>query len=471
MFDGIKWETFPLVDTHGGGKAAPMEPVLKEDGSETLFVSIASYRDGVRCANTIKSLFDNAHDPDKITVGLVEHAHEDDVKCLEHYCSLHGIKIGKHTRKFDPTENRKRCPYYSRIRYLAVFAYGAKGPVVSRALHRKILGNEDFCLQIDAHTGFKSDWDVTLKEEWTNCRNEYGIVSTVPPPLSDYDEGQSEVARRCHLQIAENGIPEYKKDEGKVSDLPRPVLSPSWSASFSFSKCHLSTATPYDAFSPQTWSAEQFPYLVRFWTRGYDVYTPTRNVLFHNFTIQDGVAPKGWIPNNRERKESLKRIKSILGMEGDEKIWGNFGVYGLGRRRTLEQFEHFAAVNLKNVGAQASVKSEMGCGEREWVSYDLGISALESRYDAVSEMEKDPDPEFPLRTIGSGLPGTEFLSQGRKEEGLEVVATTGTNITAGRVLVLGLLWLGGIIVWMVAYSNMSSKGVPKKKRKKHSKNV
>lgn len=46
--------------------------------------------DGERCAETIKSIFENAKNPDKIMVGLIEEAAPEDKYCLEQYCANQG---------------------------------------------------------------------------------------------------------------------------------------------------------------------------------------------------------------------------------------------------------------------------------------------------------------------------------------------------------------------------------------------
>lgn len=46
--------------------------------------------DGERCAQTIKSVFENAKNPDKVIVGLIEEAEPNDILCLEQYCLENG---------------------------------------------------------------------------------------------------------------------------------------------------------------------------------------------------------------------------------------------------------------------------------------------------------------------------------------------------------------------------------------------
>ena len=46
--------------------------------------------DGERCGETLKSIFENAKDPDRVVVGLVEQNDAQDKFCLEEYCKAYG---------------------------------------------------------------------------------------------------------------------------------------------------------------------------------------------------------------------------------------------------------------------------------------------------------------------------------------------------------------------------------------------
>jgi hypothetical protein len=76
----------------------------------------------------------------------------------------------------------------------------------------------------------------------------------------------------------------------------------------------------------------------------YDVYTPTQNIVYHNFQPQeDGHGTQEWHKQRRERirLQSLARIRTYLGVpdiDPDVDL-NNLGIYGLGRRRTLEQLQ------------------------------------------------------------------------------------------------------------------------------------
>lgn len=116
------------------------------------------------------------------------------------------VTIRKDTTTVIATPERNLCPRIDQIRKLSIHDMAAKGPAWARSLSRKLLGNEEFCLQIDAHSEFVTNWDDKVKHEWAATGNEFGIISTVPPAMGD-TEGQRTVPRQCWVKFQEIGTP------------------------------------------------------------------------------------------------------------------------------------------------------------------------------------------------------------------------------------------------------------------------
>jgi hypothetical protein len=176
--------------------------------------------DGKRCAQTLMDLFANAKHPDNIIVGLVEQNHEDDRSCLELYCQhassdgkleiYHRVTIRKDVTNIIAKElERTQCPRIDQIRNIAVHHVSAKGPSWARSLGRKVLGNEEFCLQIDAHSKFMQDWDTELKEQWKATENEFAIISHPPPQMNDFEKKveDQEIPRHCSVDFLDIKLP------------------------------------------------------------------------------------------------------------------------------------------------------------------------------------------------------------------------------------------------------------------------
>lgn len=111
-------------------------------------------------------------------------------------------------------EQTNLCPHFNQVRLVAYHHIQAKGPMFARSLVRKVLGNEEFCMQIDAHTEFAPLWDELAMSEWKSTNNEFGIISNVPADKAAFsmhgtDEvtKMKEVPRQCSIRFMENGFP------------------------------------------------------------------------------------------------------------------------------------------------------------------------------------------------------------------------------------------------------------------------
>lgn len=155
--------------------------------STEIFVGISHYRDG-RCSETLKNLFEKAKNPERVHVGIIAHIHteEDKMNCKRDYCRSvgHGLDTG-------------RCPHAERISQIDVSFKDARAPGISRYMQQQLQGDQEFCLQVDAHSDFVSHWDMAMLETWSATRNEYAILSTKPPNLGELNSANGEVNHVC----------------------------------------------------------------------------------------------------------------------------------------------------------------------------------------------------------------------------------------------------------------------------------
>lgn len=63
----------------------------------------------------------------------------------------------------------ENCPHASQVKMMRVQAEDAKGPTYGRYLGSKLIGDEEFCMQVDAHMDFEDDWDKKLMDMWGAC--------------------------------------------------------------------------------------------------------------------------------------------------------------------------------------------------------------------------------------------------------------------------------------------------------------
>lgn len=461
---------------------APVAPVGY--GDEKVLVMIPSFRDGQQCGEVLLKLFGNAKNPDNVVVSLVEQQHDGETFCLEAYCkAAANVDIFKRvelTQKnghkvISNEEERNRCPRIDQIRVVTIQDDQAKGPPWARALGRHSLGNEDFCLQTSTHVRFSNFWDAKVLKEWSKANNEFAVISS-PPQLENEASHIFSVPRTCKVDFLEDDLlPRFDSArDGMVEKLSKPLLAHTWTPGFSFAKCHLEEAAPSDGFLPFVPSdIEAFARYARMWTRGYDVYTPTQNILYQK-TEQTNEHKLEWINSWKSQKlpkleKSLERIRSVLGVsrniEGSFEKLDNLGIYGIGNRRTLKQLGDFVGIDLDE---QQPRSPDALCGNFEWVQYDSEISPMDNLYSDPDDL--DPQPEYPLRTNLTFNDDREFSDDSQQQQH-RLFGTALSPLDARRVPygTMFVLWVLGLVYW--CHVNLSSvTHAATRKRRRRNKN-
>ena len=240
---------------------------------ETIFVSIASYRDP-ECTKTIEDLFLKAQNPNRVFVGVCQQNAREDKDCMS---------------------NDRLIPFQNNIKVLRLEHYVAKGPMYARALIEQNLFNDEmFFLQIDSHMLFIPDWDIKLIEQLTLCDSDRPILTTYP---HDFDRigrkhiilpnGQKkplgsipptyirfrEFHKKLHFSEQEKNIFVHAPD--------KPCPSLFWAAGFSFSLGKLIHEVPYDEFCDYVFVGEEMLMSMRYFTHGWDLFCPSINIVYH----------------------------------------------------------------------------------------------------------------------------------------------------------------------------------------------
>ena len=87
------------------------------------------------------------------------------------------------------------------------------------------------------------------------------------------------------------------------------------------------------------YTGEEFALSIRSYTHGYDIFIPSQIMSWHlsrlnhthHFKVLDG---------NKYHIKAMERLYKLI-------FGGNLDEYGLGTQRTLEQYEEFAKINIK----------------------------------------------------------------------------------------------------------------------------
>lgn len=227
--------------------------------------------------------------------------------------------------------------------------------------------------------------------------------------------------------------------------------------------------------------------------RSYDVYTPTRAIAYHDYgTQQNGHGDSEWFNRQRDRfrKEALVRAKTLLQLRGgltSTSAKANLGIYGLGKRRTLDQLLQFLGISTSPEAGNKGAS----CGQVEYVPYDRKVSPTANMYDEPDNL--DPQPEYALRTNLTYYEQVEHLVAAspllalsadntsvvevaapygdRNPESLRMVSEDSFE-TAGygrlpSLSLLFLLWCFGLVVWCTMFaSTIDGTDLKRKLRKK-----
>jgi len=103
---------------------------IEQDGKETIFVSLASYRD-VECRSTLESIYLRATYPERIRIGVVDQIEPEDSKC------------SKPILPCDQDPTQVLCRYRHLIDVYEIPSYLMVGPVLARHIaHRMYRGKK-----------------------------------------------------------------------------------------------------------------------------------------------------------------------------------------------------------------------------------------------------------------------------------------------------------------------------------------
>ena len=295
----------------------------------TIFVQIASYRDP-QLVPTLKSMIENADEPDKITIGICNQYHPNDAFNLDEY-------------KFD-----------TRIKIIDVLYSETKGACWARNQVQKLYNGENYTLQIDSHMRFVKHWDKKLIAMLTNlqliCDKPLltGYVASFDPENDPGSRIQEPWQMAFDRFIPEGTVFFLPETVPNWQQLTGPVRSRFYSAHFCFTLGQFCKEVPHD---PNLYfHSEEMSITVRAYTHGYDLFHPHRVVIWHEYTRKG--RSKHWDDDRewgKKNESSHRRNRILFGMEeGDV----DFEQYGFGTVRTLEDYEQFAGVRFSTRSVQ-----------------------------------------------------------------------------------------------------------------------
>jgi hypothetical protein len=295
-----------------------------------IFVSIASYRDP-ELQWTIKSAIANANNPDNLYFGVVHQGVDSELFDIQ---EIKNISI----TKMHPKE--------------------ARGAGYARAKAMELYSGQEYFLQIDSHTRFVPGWDSISIDQLNRAKNISGhsrvLLSYFPAPFEPERNGGMYLItnnpkvkpyptrQKISLNKRKQWTAERLEFNNKLKEDPE--LSETVLGGFMFSDGSIVSEVPYD--SEISFFGEEICFAMRSWTRGWDIYSPSKNIVYHFYSR--GGYSKIWKDRNL-RGISWKELEEISYNKQKRILCGEEeGVFGAGNVRTLAEYEIFTNTNFKD---------------------------------------------------------------------------------------------------------------------------
>ncbi|MCL2038494.1 UDP-N-acetylglucosamine-transferase [Candidatus Saccharibacteria bacterium] len=286
-----------------------------------ILIGIASYRDP-ELPKTIASALQNAKHKDRLVFAVVNQCDPS----TQH--SLDALSI----------------PHLK----LAQFDYRLSAGVgFARRLMTDFWVDEDFALQIDAHTRFQQGWDEILLQEWQACQDPCAVLSAYPTPFKYDANGQESFtpySKVCIVNVEKFNqyIPIFK---GALKHEPtaqrRPILGTS--AGFIFGPGAI-FGVPY--IKEICFMGEEFARAFQLFSHGFNLYAPNVLPLYHLY-YRPGSRFWHDMPQNGDQarynhltKQSYDFLRQLLKGE-----LANYPAY-FGSTRTLADYETYLGQSI-----------------------------------------------------------------------------------------------------------------------------
>ena len=315
-----------------------------------IFISIASYRDN-QCISTLQNIAENADNPENLHFVICQQNSPLEKDCIK-WCK----KNPKHKACNISISHIERLSYTE-----------ARGPTWARWRIQQQWSGEEYFLQIDAHTRMEKHWDTILKNQLELCPSDKPILTQYPTEFQNVDEkdrkdplkekwmsGRNKKGTYVDYIDAGDGLTRVQADF--TDDIVRiPYRSICWAAGFSFSKGEFIKEVGYDPYTPFLFFGEQMDIAIRAFTHGWDMFSPTINVIHHDYKRDH--RKTFWENINQHDCEVLSRFRIYerLGMIDAEEIPEKYKFiliqtknYPLGEQRTVEEYEKIAKIDIKN---------------------------------------------------------------------------------------------------------------------------
>lgn len=238
---------------------------------DRIFVSISCYKDK-DLANTIRSAYEKANNPDLLNFGIYFQGTSEDLNYF-----FENLPPGKHTIKYIPAEETKGTGWVRNI------------------LTRDMFSEEDYWLQIDSHMRFDYGWDSKLIDLYKKQNKDF-LMTGFPPHFGmkeNYEEYSKRAKNNKSIVCEFTEMYSFKETKGII---PKEELEDSITASgaFQFASKKVAKSMTFDEyFNP--WMDQEISSCLAF-MNGYDLMCPRDSVLWHCYENNHIGSDEKWRP-------------------------------------------------------------------------------------------------------------------------------------------------------------------------------
>lgn len=260
------------------------------------------------------------------------------------------INFGVHSIYYK--ENDIVLPDFSNIKILTSEAPENLGMGLGRLIAHNFYNGEDYYFQIDAHTYFDQDWDLSLIDdiEYYKSLGFSDIVLTAYPRNYSYKNGdvvldEGESCNLTAISFHEN------KQMFKTTRVPSQTAMPNENGNI-FSKSvsggNIFATGGFIEPNPKIFAnGEEIFIAARAWTSGYDLLIPRKIPIYHLYYDANSPAAN----KRRLAWNDYPDITKNLDISSKKEIYNTFtnnlvGKYHLGSSRTLSEFGLYAGLNF-----------------------------------------------------------------------------------------------------------------------------
>eukprot|EP01114_Cavostelium_apophysatum_P015899 TRINITY_DN4427_c0_g1_i1.p1 TRINITY_DN4427_c0_g1~~TRINITY_DN4427_c0_g1_i1.p1 ORF type:complete len:563 (-),score=133.04 TRINITY_DN4427_c0_g1_i1:45-1733(-) len=265
-------------------------------------------------------------------------------------------------------------PYRDRrVRLYQTDYTNARGLTMARWWGRDLWQGEEYILHVDPHMRWDYGWDVLLlRELFLTKRPHRSVVGTYPNALGMeeafvnvttadgsvieqhviiYQPGrgmESSGANCVGVDPQFLGVPRWQSTMHREK-IEAPELGSIWAGGYNFAHSDWYRLVPYHNNTPELFFGEEFFMSVRLMSFGFDIYSPTQNLVDHLYMRVEKGGIVRWGPND-DAKKSLKLVVDI--MKGNVKDEN----FGMGKVRTWDEIQYYFGVDLNAMNATRNLK-------------------------------------------------------------------------------------------------------------------